>query len=246
MITIVVMTMITMLVMVCCFCLFKLTRTTLFLFSFVGAYDLVVRLSSSSSPLLRALPGYERQLLTNLKRGEFFVAFSEQIVASCKKSLAAQQVQMDALRAAISNLQDHFASLKTTFVGAQEKLSAQQARHRGLLDAFESHLSALATVPLHPSLVEAVGGREGLAAMVQAGTGSASSATAGLQSSVSNHNYRPQDYQLQSKDREQQQLSSTATGEYSEAATLLGNTTSLLPSHLPVSSSFNYGHAALI
>ena len=184
-----------------------------------GAYDLVIRLSASSSPLLRALPGYERQLLANLKRGEAFVSFSEQVLTSCRKSLAAQEVQADALQAAIANLKDHFASLKSTFVSAQERLAAQQERHRGLLDTFESHLTALADVPLHPALVAAVGGREGLAGLVRSGTG------AGMQSSVSNHNYRQQEQQQlnQAQEQQQQQLSSLSE-DSSAPVTLLGNT----------------------
>jgi hypothetical protein len=183
-----------------------------------GAYDLVIRLSAASSPLLRALPGYERQLLANLKRGEAFVSFSEQVLTSCRKSLAAQDVQADALQAAIANLKDHFASLKSTFESAQERLAAQQERHRGLLDTFESHLTALADVPLHPALVAAVGGREGLAGLVRSGMG------AGMQSSVSNHNYRQQEQQQLNQVQEQQQPLSSSSEDSSAPVTLLGNT----------------------
>jgi len=134
-----------------------------------SATDASQLLEKSASPLLRALPDFERQLLRNLKRGETLLAFAEQVAASCRRCAGEQRVQADALQAATSNLHDHFDATKAAFDTAQQRLAAQQERHRQQLDSFDADLEALRSVPLCPALVHAVGGAEALAALVNAG-----------------------------------------------------------------------------
>jgi hypothetical protein len=135
----------------------------------VGSSDVSALLEKASSPLLRALPDFERQFLRNLKKGEYFLSISDQIVASCKRSIGEQGVQIDALLAALSNLQDHYAATKVAFESAQGKLTAQQERHQTLLDSFESDLERLQSIPLHTSLVSSVGGQETIDSIVNKG-----------------------------------------------------------------------------
>ena len=132
-------------------------------------YELSMLLDKSSSPLLRALPDFEKQLLRNLKRGEALLLFSEQVSASCKKCMAEQRVQTDALLAAVSNLQDHYDTTKCTFESAHDKFTEQQDRHRRQLDSFETDLESMRGIPLHTALVNAVGGAEALASIVNHG-----------------------------------------------------------------------------
>ena len=147
-----------------------------------SATDASQLLDKSSSPLLRALPDFERQLLRNLKRGDALLAFAEQAAASCRRCAGEQRVQADALQAAASNLHDHFNTTKTAFETAQHRLTAQQERHRQQLDSFVADLEALRSVPLSPALATAVGGAEALAALVNAGYSAAMSSSSSVRS----------------------------------------------------------------
>ena len=150
-------------------------------------YELSMLLDKSSSPLLRALPDFEKQLLRNLKRGEALLLFSEQVSASCKKCMAEQSVQTDALLAAVSNLQDHYDTTKFTFESAHDKFTEQQDRHRRQLDSFDADLEAMRSIPLHTALVSAVGGAEALASIVSYGYNATATTASVLSSSSADH-----------------------------------------------------------
>jgi hypothetical protein len=132
-------------------------------------------LEQDPSPLLKALPDFERQFLRNLCRGKALAATSEKIVESCRRCMLEQKTQLDAVEAALSNLIDHYNSNRSAFLSSREKLTTQQLRHKQLLDNFESDLARLATVPLHPALAS-VASSIGLGSLSGSGTGAATSA----------------------------------------------------------------------
>jgi hypothetical protein len=142
--------------------------------------DLSRLLEHVSSPLLRALPDFERQFLKNLKRGEHFISISEQILTVCKQCVREQGVQIDALQAAVSNLRDHYITTKTAFEAVQEKLSTQQDRHQMLLDSFDSDINNLKSIQLHPALVSSVGGKEAVLSIANTGTNMSVTGASGL------------------------------------------------------------------
>jgi hypothetical protein len=115
-------------------------------------------------------------------RGEYYLSISEQIIAVCKKCISEQGVQVDAIAAAVSNLRDHYNTTKQSFESTQEKLISRQQYYRELLEGFDAKLDHLGSVPLHPSLVAAVGGPDALRNIAYHGfgalTGMAASASA--------------------------------------------------------------------
>ena len=136
-------------------------------------------LEQDPSPLLKALPDFERQFLRNLCRGKALAATSEKIMESCRRCAVEQKTQMDAVEAALSNLIDHYNSNRSAFLSSQEKLTTQQLRHKQLLDSFESDLARLATVPLHPALAS-VASSIGLGSLSGSGMGAAASSAFGF------------------------------------------------------------------
>lgn len=116
-----------------------------------GFASVSLTLGESASPLIRALPDYDRQYLTHLKRGEAYILNSEQALISCKKCVDQAEVQQASVEAAISNLYDHFRNTQSSFEAAQQKLQVQQIAHKELLDKFDSNLERLSRIPLHSS-----------------------------------------------------------------------------------------------
>lgn len=89
------------------------------------------------------------------------------------------QVQFDALEAAVSNLCDHYNSSKTQFEAAQLKLQAQQDKHKFLLDNFEINLDKIRAIPLHPVLTSAMAQSAHFAMSIAVGTEAPSSSSCG-------------------------------------------------------------------
>lgn len=111
--------------------------------------------SSINSPLLKALPDYESQYKRNLEKGEVFHLATEQCFQSCRKAVEGYHSQLDARNACLSNLNDHFDVIDGEFNSTLEKCKKQQQQHLKILDTFEEELLKLASLPLHPSLVDA-------------------------------------------------------------------------------------------
>lgn len=112
--------------------------------------------SKNVSPILNTLPGYERHLLANLKRGESYVGACDVIFNNSRKALDEYTVQLDSIYAAWSNLHDHYQAVKSQYEIVSEKLQLQQNSHYKLINNFESSLVRLKGVVLHPSLVTAM------------------------------------------------------------------------------------------
>ena len=109
-------------------------------------------LAESSSPMLRAVPDYETQFLTHIRRGESFLAAVEQAAISCKRCLEQIEVQKLSMEAAISNLNDHYTATKNSFESKQQKITVQQLAHKELLDTFDENFQQLGKIVLHPTI----------------------------------------------------------------------------------------------
>jgi hypothetical protein len=72
---------------------------------------------------------------------------------ACRTCVAEQAVMARALRAAVSNLSDHRNGAARTRTEFTSTFHAQTTAHATLLQRFESHLSTLQNIPLHPALV---------------------------------------------------------------------------------------------
>jgi hypothetical protein len=80
------------------------------------------------TPLLKALPDYDTHFLRRRKEGKHMLDCSIQCFNSCADSCSAQAIHVEAVAAAISNLQEHYASIRLAFESQSEKLVAQQVK----------------------------------------------------------------------------------------------------------------------
>lgn len=104
-------------------------------------------------PLHQALAAYERQFMLYLAQGRVLADGADLRLASVRQCVQEQAVMCRALRAAVSNLSDHFTAAARTRAEFSVSFFSKSAAHSNLLQKFDSILNSLSTVPLHPSLV---------------------------------------------------------------------------------------------
>lgn len=107
----------------------------------------------ASQPLHQALSAYERQFMLYLSQGRVLADAADLRLRACIQCVQEQAVMARALRAAVSNLSDHFNGAARTRSEFTSLFQAKTAAHALLLQRFETTLSGLASVPLHPALV---------------------------------------------------------------------------------------------
>jgi hypothetical protein len=107
----------------------------------------------ASQPLHQALSAYERQFMLYLCQGRVLADAADLRFQACKQCVQEQAVMARALRAAVSNLSDHFNGATRTRSEFTSLFQTKTAAHALILQRFESILSGLGNVPLHPSLV---------------------------------------------------------------------------------------------
>ncbi len=107
----------------------------------------------ASQPLHQALSAYERQFMLYLCQGRAFADAADLRFQACKGCVQEQAIMARALRAAVSNLSDHFNGAARTRSEFTSLFQSKTASHASLLQRFESTLIGLGSVPLHPSLV---------------------------------------------------------------------------------------------
>ena len=90
-----------------------------------------------------------------LHRNRFYENYVQQATLACKSTVARLKVQLDAIGAVSSNMQDVFAAAAKTHAALQTTFGQQQELHRHLLDNFEANLEQLKQIPLHPSFLQA-------------------------------------------------------------------------------------------
>jgi len=107
----------------------------------------------ASQPLHQALSAYERQFMLYLCQGRVFADAADLRFQACKQCVQEQAVMARALRAAVSNLSDHFNGAARTRSEFTSLFQSKTASHASLLQRFESTLVGLGIVALHPALV---------------------------------------------------------------------------------------------
>lgn len=106
-----------------------------------------------STPLHQALEVYERRFMLNLCQGRVLADGADMRVRACQTCVSEQAVMARALRAAVSNLSVHFNGTLRTRSELTTSFQAKTSAHASLLNRFETLLSSLGTIPLHPALI---------------------------------------------------------------------------------------------
>lgn len=107
----------------------------------------------SQQPLHQALAAYERQFMLYLAQGRVLADGADLRLLALRQCVQEQAVMCRALRAAVSNLSDHFAAAARTRAEFSVVFTSKSAGHANLLQKFDTILNSLSTVPLHPSLI---------------------------------------------------------------------------------------------
>ncbi len=107
----------------------------------------------ASQPLHQALSAYERQFMLYLCQGRVLADGADMRLRACAQCVQEQAVLARALRAAVSNLSDHFNGAARTRTEFSSMFQSKAAVHASLLHRFESILNSLGNIPLHQSLV---------------------------------------------------------------------------------------------
>jgi hypothetical protein len=109
--------------------------------------------ASSSQPLHQALAAYERQFMLYLCQGRVLADGADMRLHACRQCVSEQAIMARALRAAVSNLSDHFNGAARTRTEFSSVFQTKTSAHSFLLQRFESIMANLGNVPLHPALV---------------------------------------------------------------------------------------------
>lgn len=107
----------------------------------------------ASRPLHQALSAYERQFMLYLCQGRVFADGADMRLQACRQCVQEQAVMARALRAAVSNLSDHFNGAARTRTEFTSQFQTLTGMHGSLLQRFESLLAGLGNINLHPALV---------------------------------------------------------------------------------------------
>ena len=110
-------------------------------------------LPPSQSPLHQALEVYERRFMLHLCQGRVLADGADMRLSSCRTCVLEQAVMARALRAAVSNLSVHLNGTLRTRSDLTSAFQTKTSGHAALLQRFESLLSSLDGIPLHPALV---------------------------------------------------------------------------------------------
>ena len=105
-------------------------------------------------PLHQALAAYERQFMLYLAQGRVLADGADLRLAAVRQCVQEQAVMCRALRAAVSNLSDHFSAAARTRAEFSVAFTSKTTAHANLLQRFDTILNnELANIQLHPSLV---------------------------------------------------------------------------------------------
>jgi len=106
----------------------------------------------ASQPLHQALSAYERQFMLYLSQGRVLADAADMRWRACRQCVQEQAFMARALRAAVSNLSDHFSGATRTRSEFTTIFQSKTANHASLLQSFEGTLSSLGAIQLHPAL----------------------------------------------------------------------------------------------
>mmetsp|Transcript_16373 Transcript_16373/g.19644 ORF Transcript_16373/g.19644 Transcript_16373/m.19644 type:complete len:850 (-) Transcript_16373:187-2736(-) len=109
-------------------------------------------LDSASSPLIRALPFYERQFKFHLQQGQAIWAASQKRASICRRLVSEMHVQVLAIDSARESVDIHFDYISKAQAEFNNHFSRHHAEHSELLATFESEVDKLQKTALHPAL----------------------------------------------------------------------------------------------
>mmetsp|Transcript_8377 Transcript_8377/g.29388 ORF Transcript_8377/g.29388 Transcript_8377/m.29388 type:complete len:898 (-) Transcript_8377:273-2966(-) len=117
-------------------------------------------LDESSSPLIRALPHYERQFNHHLQKGQAVWRATQARFELCRKLVAEMHVQALAIDSARENVDVHFAYICKAHAEFEQLNATRQSLQADLLGTFEQDMVRLRDTELHPAVQ--VGGQRTL------------------------------------------------------------------------------------
>lgn len=120
--------------------------------SSVECSESVLAVCGSQNPLLAAVPSFEQSFKYEAIKAEILAEAAARTLQSCEDSLQRQQVQAEALQAAVSNLSDYYDTAKSTFRDTALQFRQLQYTHAELLASFDKNFHKLSQVKLHKSL----------------------------------------------------------------------------------------------
>ncbi|KAI8470000.1 MAG: hypothetical protein J3K34DRAFT_521683 [Monoraphidium minutum] len=109
-------------------------------------------LEAAHSPLVRALPEYERQFEQQLVEARAYWETSQQRMHWCRQLLSEQEVQARAADAARANVEGHYTYICALYQGFVDRYVPQYKAHSRILATFQELTAALSAVALPPQL----------------------------------------------------------------------------------------------
>ncbi|KAK3239494.1 hypothetical protein CYMTET_50585 [Cymbomonas tetramitiformis] len=109
-------------------------------------------LDSASSPLIRALPYYERQFKFHLMKGQAIWRASQARLDICRRMVSEMHVQVLAIDSARENVEVHFNYICKAQDEFIKNYSQQQIQHEELLANFDRDMEKMRSIELHPAL----------------------------------------------------------------------------------------------
>lgn len=108
---------------------------------------------ATSPPLHQALAAYERQFTLYTTQGRVLADGADLRYSACRTCVQELAVMARALRAAVSNLSDHFHGASRTRAELTGAFQAKTSAHASLLQRFDTIMQELSHIQLHPALV---------------------------------------------------------------------------------------------
>lgn len=105
-----------------------------------------------SSPLHQALSIYERRFMLHLCQGRAYADAADLRLESCRSCILEQAVMVRALRAAVSNLSDHWNNATRTRAEFMTLYLEKNGEHGKILNGLDGVLEDLSRIPLHKEL----------------------------------------------------------------------------------------------
>jgi hypothetical protein len=109
-------------------------------------------INAPSTPLHQALSIYERRFMLHLCQGRTYADASDLRLTSCRNCIKEQAVMVRALRAAVSNLSDHWNNATRTRMDFTSVYIQRMEEHGKLLNNFENVLKGLSDIELDVEL----------------------------------------------------------------------------------------------
>ncbi|KAK9786296.1 hypothetical protein WJX73_002901 [Symbiochloris irregularis] len=108
-------------------------------------------LDAAHSPLIRALPEYERQFRHHLAHSQAALESCQARHRTCTQLVGEIEVQGRAIDAARTNVERHFNHMHDAYLKFMQRYTTQHAKHKALLARFPADMATLSSVTIHPA-----------------------------------------------------------------------------------------------